>query len=76
MTDLELMRKIINELDAINVPVALAQQIGVPIQNASNELKALHNAVLDAVKQREAQKNEVDEKSVTPDAGGESACDP
>ncbi len=76
MTDLELMRKIIGELSAVNVPAGLAQQIGVPIQRAIGELQALHNAVLDVVKQREAQKNEVDGNSVTPDAGGESVCDP
>ena len=53
MTDLEVIRGIINELDSINVPVGLTEQIAVPLARASGELKALHNAIVDALKKRQ-----------------------
>jgi len=52
MTDLEVIRGIINRLDSINVPVGLTQQIAVPIAQSSAELKALHNAIIDALKKK------------------------
>lgn len=57
MTDLEVIRGIINRLDSINVPVGLTQQIAVPIAQSSAELKALHNAVIDALKKKEEDQN-------------------
>ena len=56
MTDLEVIRGIINRLDSINVPVGLTQQIAVPIAQSSEELKALHNAIVDALKKRQENK--------------------
>ena len=53
MTDLEVMRGIINELDSINVPVGLTEQIAIPLAKASGELKALHNAIVDALKKQQ-----------------------
>ena len=53
MTELEVMRGIISELDSISVPVGLTQQIAVPLAKASGELKALHNAIVDALKTRQ-----------------------
>ncbi len=53
MSELEVMRGIINELDSINVPVSLTQQIAVPLAKASGELKALHNAIVDALKKQQ-----------------------
>ena len=53
MSELEVMRGIINELDSINVPVGLTQQIAVPLAKASGELKALHNAIVDALKKQQ-----------------------
>ena len=40
MTDLEVMRDIISTLDSISVPVALTQQIAVPLADASAEAAA------------------------------------
>ena len=57
MTDLEVIRGIINRLDSINVPVGLTQQIAVPIAQSSAELKALHNAIIDALKKKEEDQN-------------------
>ena len=56
MNELELIQSIIRELDSINVPVALFQQIGVPLFNANGKLKALLNA-----KAKEAQKEQKDQ---------------
>ena len=53
MSELEVMRGIINELDSINVPVALTEQIAIPLAKASGELKALHNAIVDALKKQQ-----------------------
>ena len=53
MSELEVMRGIINELDSINVPVGLTEQIAVPLAKASGELKALHNAIVDALKKQQ-----------------------
>ena len=53
MSELEVMRGIINELDSINVPVGLTEQIAIPLAKASGELKALHNAIVDALKKQQ-----------------------
>ena len=53
MTELEVMRRIISELDGISVPVILTQQIAVPLAKANAELKALHNAIVDALKRQD-----------------------
>ena len=53
MSELEVMWEIINELDSISVPVGLTQQIAVPLAKASGELKALHNAIVDALKKQQ-----------------------
>ena len=65
MTDLEILRKVINDLEGISVPVNLTQQISVPLLNAANQLKQLHNAICDAI---EKQKKESAEAA--PDDGG------
>ena len=56
MTDLEVMRGIINELDSISVPVGLTEQIAVPLARASGELKALHNAIVDALNKQQEER--------------------
>ena len=56
MNEIELIQSIIRELDSINVPVALLQQIGVPLFNANGKLKALLNA-----KAKETQKEQKDQ---------------
>ena len=58
MSELEVMREIINELDSISVPVGLTQQIAVPLAKASGELKALHNAIVDALKKQQDERKE------------------
>lgn len=63
MTDLEVLRKVIKDLEEINVPVNLTQQISVPLLNASNQLKQLHNAICDAI---EKQKREAEKAEETP----------
>ena len=53
MTDLELLQKVITDLDNINVPAGLIRQIGIPIMNASGNLKQLYDFVMDNAKKQE-----------------------
>lgn len=55
MTDIELLLNVINTLDRINIPIVLVEQIGIPIANASNQLKALYTSVT-----KKAEKDAVD----------------
>lgn len=50
MTDIELLANVINTLDQISVPVALMEQIGIPIANANQQLKVLYKCVTDRIK--------------------------
>lgn len=65
MTDLEVLRKVINDLEGISVPITLTEQISIPLLNSANQLKQLHNAICDAI---EKQKKESAEEA--PDDGG------
>lgn len=63
MTDLEVLRKVIKDLEEINVPVNLTKQISVPLLNAINYLEQLHNVICNAI---EKQKKEAEKAEETP----------
>ena len=71
MTDLDLIKRDIDSLGAINVPAAMIEQIGIPILNVRNDLIQLYNSVMEQIRAKreelEAQKaaeEESDEKIV------------
>lgn len=53
MSDLEVLRNSIAQLDGISVPVALTEQVAIPIAQVSSALKSLHNAIVEAAKKRD-----------------------
>ena len=60
MTDLDLIKRDIDSLGAINVPAAMIEQIGIPILNVRNDLIQLYNSVMEQIRAKreelEAQK--------------------
>ena len=48
MDGYELIQSIIYELDSINVPVCLMQQVGVPLFNANGKLKSFLKSITEA----------------------------
>lgn len=58
MNDLELIQSVIRELDSINIPVALFQQIGVPLFNANGKLKVLLKAILERQPKEQTEQKE------------------
>ncbi len=45
MTDIEMLKKCINELGRINVPTVLLEQIGIPIFNVRQNLITLFSSI-------------------------------
>ena len=64
MQDIELLQTVIRELDSINVPVCLMQQVGVPLFNANGKLKALLKAIAE---RNPNEQQEQKESAETPD---------
>ena len=53
MSDIEVLGNSIAQLDGISVPVALTEQVAIPIAQVSSALKSLHNAIVEAAKKRD-----------------------
>lgn len=53
MTDLEILKRVIDTLDNIEIPAKYVEKIGIPISNCSNLLKALDKAVKDTMKRNQ-----------------------
>ena len=62
MDEMNVLFGAIQKLEGINVPVALAQQITVPLLEVSAMLKQLYNARAEAAKKAEAQQKETEVK--------------
>ena len=63
MSDLEILKKTIDTLDGISVPVPLTEQIAIPVINARNMIKALYDAIVaDLQRKAEEAKKEEPEK--------------
>ena len=60
MTDLEVLRTVINQMDNISVPVQLTEQIGIPLYNSSNMLKNLYRSVVARIQEEEKNKAEAE----------------
>lgn len=75
MTDIELLRDVIETLDGISVPVKYDDQIAAPIKDANNKLKALYNFVYKKIKEEQEAK-EKPEEDATPDVSDNMNEDP
>ena len=53
MTDLEVLKQVIDTLENIEVPAKYVEKIGIPISNSVNLLKALDRAVKETIKRKE-----------------------
>ena len=53
MTDLEVLKQVIDTLENIEVPAKYVEKIGIPISNSANLLKALDKAVKETIKRKE-----------------------
>lgn len=71
MSDLEIIRTVINNIDSISVPMSLTEQIAIPLTRSNNLLKQLYNAIIDKVeeekKAKEAKAQEPELKVVSED---------
>lgn len=68
MSDIEILESVITDLNGISVPVNLTEQIGIPLYNANNKLKALYNAVIRQAREDAAEKaKETEETEDKPD---------
>ena len=53
MTDLDILNQVTNTLDNIEIPAKYVEQIGIPVSNCSNLLKALAKAVRETVQRKQ-----------------------
>ena len=58
MSDLEILERVINTLDNIDVPTRYTEQIAIPVANSSNLLKALYKAVRETAEKKAAEEAE------------------
>lgn len=58
MSDMELLKQCIDQLDGIHVPVKQLSEIAVPIYNVSVALKQLREVVLNRSKEKQEEKVE------------------
>lgn len=70
MTDLEIIKTVIDTLDGINIPVTMTEKVGIPILNSSTMLKRLYNAIVEKLnaqlKEKEEKEKSEEEPEVTP----------
>lgn len=66
MSDIEVLKLVIDQLDRIQVPVQYTQQIAVPLDDANKALKQLFNAVIKAAEEKqEGEKKETTEEETS-----------
>ena len=66
MSDIEVLKLVIDQLDEISVPIKYKEQIAVPLADANNALKQLFNAVIKAAEEKqEAEKKEPAEEETS-----------
>ena len=63
MSDIEILKRAIEILDGVSVPVSLTEQIAIPVANASSMIKALYNAVLNGIRQKEEEEKKKAEQA-------------
>ena len=68
MSDIEVLKLVIDQLDRIQVPVLYKQQIMDPLDNANRILKQLYDAVIKAAEEKqEAEGKEPAEEETEPE---------
>lgn len=55
MDILKELRAIIVSLDNLNVPVKLIESVSIPVANASNKLKVIHNELYEKLDKKESE---------------------
>ena len=74
MSDLEIIRTVINNIDSISVPMSLTEQIAIPLTRSNNLLKQLYNAIIDKMEEEKKAKEvkaQEPELKVVPEGEGE-----
>lgn len=58
MTDIELLKESIDELERISVPIGLTEPIGIPVYNVRQNLIDIFNSIQEKRAQAESDQNE------------------
>lgn len=54
MSDLELLKRAIDILSGVSIPVSYTEQIAIPVTNARNMIKAVYDAVVKQLEEKQA----------------------
>lgn len=73
MTVLEALKQSVDQLNRVNIPISMIQQIGVPVQNAAGLIQASVDALEQGALQPPAEdaKAEEEEPGAEPEEGAE-----
>ena len=67
MTDLEIIKTVIDTLDGISIPVTMTEKVGIPILNSSTMLKRLYNAIVEKLNAQLKEKEEKEKAEEEPE---------
>ena len=73
MTDLEVLKEAYETLENLDIPVKYLERLGIPIANTSLRLRALYQAVTEALEKR---KEEIPAEESTTEITEEPAPEP